>query len=486
MLVAPNNSTQVNAVKLSELTGSIERMFQKFFDGRQFYVIADVTDHKHYTAKDHRYLSLVEKKEGSNEVLAKISAVAWKSGSARIKAFEQITGQPFKDGINVMLKVSVEYKLAHGLKLTILDISTEYTIGMLEQQRQDTLQRLLTECADHINKVGNEYQTTNKKLPLNKVLQRLAVVTLNSSAGYEDFQHTLEANSFGYRFVIDKYFTPVQGEASCAELCNKLDAICEEGKHYDVVIIIRGGGAQTDFLVFDHFDLCSRIARLPFPVITGIGHQKDETIADMFANTCTKTPTKAAEFIIAHNRKFEEAMLAFRQSIVIKAQWILAANNKALNSFNAMVVNHAKDIIAGQKDEHGRINQILLNKTREFLLHRKTEWLSLSNRFTSEPKILVAGKRSELENIKTNLKSNLKSYFTNQRGYLGHFESVCRMMSPENILNKGFAIVYHKKKIVVDTENLPMGEEITIRMAHREIKANTITKTNIHGSEFDL
>lgn len=486
MLSAPELNRKVNALKLSDLTGSIERMFQKFFDGKQFYVIADITDHKHYTAKDHRYFSLVEKKEGSNDILAKISAVSWKPGSAKIREFERITGQKFKDGINVMLKVSVGYQSAYGLKLTILDISTEYTIGVLEQQRQETLRRLLEECADHIKKVGNEYHTTNKKLPFNIVIQRLAVVTSSSSAGYQDFLHTLEANSHGYRFKVDKYFTTVQGEASGPEICKQLDEICKAGNYYDAVIIIRGGGAQTDFLVFDHFDLCSRIARLPFPVITGIGHQKDETIADLLANTSTKTPTKAAEFIIAHNRKFEEALLTFRNNIIIKTQAILSANNRALNGFNTAVVNKTKDLLAHQKDEHGRINQILLNKSREFLLHRKTELLNLGNQFTSQPKIIVAGKLGDLTNIKENLKVNTRKYFINQRGYLGHFDSVCRMMSPVNILNKGFAIVYHQNKIVASAEKIPVGGDIRVRMADAEITATTKTKTKKHGSEFDL
>ncbi|OLY94591.1 exodeoxyribonuclease VII large subunit [Cnuella takakiae] len=477
---------QTKALKLSELTGSIERMFQKYFDGKHFWVVADVTDHKHYPAKDHRYLALVEKKEGSNDIVAKISAVAWKAGSSRIKEFERITGQKFKDGINVMVKVSVNYQSAYGLKLTIVDISPEYTIGVLEQQRQETLRRLLAECTGYIKKVGNEYITSNKSLPYNAVLQRLAVVTSSSSAGYQDFQHTLDANTFGYRFTIDRYFTPVQGEASGIEICSKLDEIVGAQVAYDAVIIIRGGGAQTDFLVFDQFELCRRVAKLPFPVITGIGHQKDETIADLLAKTSTKTPTKAAEFIIAHNRHFEEAMLAFRNNILIKAQAMLAANNRAMNSFNAIVVNKAKDVIARQKEAHTRFNQIVVNKSKEMLLHRRSDLIHLSNQFISQPKIIVAGKNGDLKNIGDNLKVNIRKLFINQRGYLGHFDSVCRLMSPLNILNKGFAIIYHKDQIVANAGNVPLGTEIKIRMASAEIIANTKTKKEVNGNEFNL
>lgn len=275
---------RIKALKLSDLTGSIERMFQKFYDNKQFWVIADVTDHKYYSNKDHHYLALVEKKEGSNDIVSKISTVVWKEGSARIREFENTTGQQFKNSINVMVKVKVGYQSAYGLKLTIVDISTEFTIGVLEKHKQETLERLLKECPQYIKKSGEDYLSFNKELQFNAVIQRIAVVTSSSSAGYQDFQHTLDKNNFGYRFYVDKYFTSVQGEASNTEICKMLDEIAKQKDGYDAVIIIRGGGAQVDFLVFDHFEICSRIAKLPFPVITGIGHQKDETISSRISS----------------------------------------------------------------------------------------------------------------------------------------------------------------------------------------------------------
>jgi len=244
---------------------------------------------------------LAEKQEGSNAIIAKAEAVAWKAGSVKIRDFERITGQPFKNDIQVLAKVAVDYNPLHGLKLTLVDIDINFTIGALEQQKQEILLRLLTECPDYIRRVGDQYLTLNKQLQLNAVIQKIALIGSGSSAGYEDFVHTLQNNAYQYRFTIDNYFTAVQGQANASMVRQQLIAIYNSHIAYDAVVIIRGGGAQTDFLLFDTFILGQAVAKFPIPVITGIGHQRNETIVDMLAHSPTNAPTKAAEFIILTN-----------------------------------------------------------------------------------------------------------------------------------------------------------------------------------------
>lgn len=461
-------------------------MFQQFYEGRNFWVIADVTDHKYYANKDHHYLALVEKKTGSNEIVSKISATIWKEGSARIRFFEEHTGQKFQNNINVLVKVNVNYKSAYGLKLTITDISTDFTLGMLERHKQETLQRLLTECSAHIYKSGNEYISTNKELSFKPVIQRIAVLTSSSSAGYQDFQHTLDKNNFGYRFEVEKYFTTVQGEASTGEICRMLDEIAAGKRSFDAIVIIRGGGAQVDFLVFDNFEICSRIARLPYPVITGIGHHKDETITDMLAKNPTKTPTKAAEFIIAHNRSFEEAMLALRNNMIIKVQSMMSDHNKQIGKFNSSIVNKVKDMIAHQKDMHAMFNRVVVNQSREFILHKRSELISLGNSVVTKPRISMAARRNELDHMVNNLRIFARKYFVNMHGYLGYHDAVCKMMHPKNILEKGFAIIYQDNRIIASGENIDMKKEIKVRMHDASIIARPGTKNKIDGKEPDL
>ena len=240
-------------------------------------------------------------------ILAKFSGSAWGTGSQKIAEFEKATGQRFTGGLNVLVKVTVKYQAAYGLQLTLQDIGINFTLGALEQQRQATLLRLVKDNAEHIRIEDGRLKTSNQSLVLNRVIQRIAVISSSTSAGFQDFQHTLENNGWGFSFTVDPYFALIQGDHNAAGLVDKIIEVYRSGVSSDALVIIRGGGAQTDFLIFDHYAIARAIARFPIPVITGIGHQKNETIADLVAHTATKTPTKAAEFIIAHNRELNRS-----------------------------------------------------------------------------------------------------------------------------------------------------------------------------------
>jgi exodeoxyribonuclease VII large subunit len=484
-------------------------MFQNFFNEKSFWVIADVTGHNYYPDKGQHWFTLVEKDESGNTVLAELKAVAWRPGTERISQFEQLTGQRFGNNIHVLVKVSVEYQSRYGLKLIVKDINAEFTIGKLEQERQATLKRLVTECPDTIQKHGDEYRSFNKKLTHRAVIQRIALVGSIASAGYQDFIHTLGSNQFGYQFKVDTYYGSVQGEANAVHLSSRLTEICHHQQPYDAVVIVRGGGADTDFLIFNQFELCRQIAAFPIPVITGIGHLKNESIVDMLAHTNTKTPTKAAEYIIAHNKKFEDAIMDLQSAMIIKVQTILksrqeklnAANHfivnitrdivarskQAMNHINTTVINRSRDILNKHKDANARFNQVLLTKTTTILYQNKSTLVEISHKLTSKPTLVVNNKLNDLENVKANLSVNSRKYLINKKGYVSHFETLIRAYSPINILKKGFAIIYQQGKIMTDGNNVDPAMDIKIRMADTEIITTPKSKTQIDGNdEFNI
>ncbi|WEK21512.1 MAG: exodeoxyribonuclease VII large subunit [Candidatus Pedobacter colombiensis] len=453
------------AIRLSELTNQIRQTIDGVFGNRTFWVIADVTSHTYKEQSNYHYFELVEKDKASAKILSKIAGRAWGNASVNITNFEQATGQKFKNDINVLIQVSVQYNPAFGLQLNLLDIDTNFTLGLFEQQRKETLERLLKENPDFIQKSGERYITRNNNLALNNVLQHIAVISSATSAGYQDFRHTLENNTFGYRFQIDDYFTLVQGEANARPFLAKLVEVFQSGKPYDALVIIRGGGAQTDFLIFDNYELSRAIAKFPIPVITGIGHQKNETIADLMAHTSTKTPTKAAELIIAHNRAFEEALIGLQKMVLIKTY---------------QLINYHKDRLT-------HINQITIRTTRNLIHEQHRNILNLSRLVLTNPKIMISNKQKDLANVISNLQSYNRIYFANKRGYIGHFQSVVRLMSPQNILNKGFAILKVNDQIVSNADHIEAGTELTVRLASAEIKTTVNSKSTIDGNdEFNL
>jgi exodeoxyribonuclease VII large subunit len=451
-------------LRLSELAASVSTAVAKAFGQQRYWVIADVTNHTNKTDTHYHYFDLVEKDPHSHAMVAKFAAKAWGAGAQSIAQFQQITGQKFTNNINVLVNVSVQFHAIYGLQLNLNEIDPNFTLGLLELQRRATLQRLLDENPEFIRKVGDTYLTRNKELPLPRVLQRLAVVSSRTSAGWQDFKHKLEENVYGYRFFVDDYFTVVQGEANVQQLVDRLVDVFRSAKPYDAVVIIRGGGSQTDFLIFEHYLIGKAIAKFPIPVITGIGHHKNESIADLMAHKAVKTPSEAAEFIVNHNHAFENAVATFQKNIVIRSQ------QRFSNGYQLI----------------GHLNSLIVNKTRSVLIHRNRELLSIATTVTTSPRVVVYNKLNDLKQIVSNLQTFNAMYLKNQLGYLGHLVSVIRLVSPENTLKRGFALIKAGDRVTSDPDQIAIGLDIEILLRDKSITSTVKSKQDAHGNDFNL
>ena len=467
--------SEVSYIKLSELTKRVVDVIKNTFND-YYWIVAEISGHKFYANQDRHYFDFIEKVEEKTDPIAKISGVAWTSGSQQIKLFEEATGQQFTNGVQVLVKVKVEFHSSYGMKLTLFDIDHSYTLGNLEKQRRETLLKLVAENPEHIKKVGDEYITHNKQKQFQLAIQHIAIIGSPNSEGYVDFTHTINTNQFGYKFSIDIYQSAVQGAGAENELVDKLIAIFNSNKKYDAVVIIRGGGAKTDFVVFDTYKLARAVARFPIPIITGIGHHKDVSICDLMTHTSTKTPTKAAEFIISHNRKFDELLINAQKGIIIKVQQLISSANQKVNTANLSIINKSGLILNGQKDKMAVFDQIIVNKTKQILYTKKTNLLNLLSVLSTKPKIATANRLNEIGTLVSNLKLFTEKYFANKKGYVGHYQEVIKLMRPENILKKGFAIVSQKGKILKDATSIDAGSELTISMDQFEIQTKVLSK----------
>jgi exodeoxyribonuclease VII large subunit len=468
-------------MRLSDLTGMIRDTLNQRFDRESFWVLADVSDHKFYPQKKNHFFDLVEKDDISGEMVARVAGAAWGDGARSIEIFEKDTGQKFTTGIHVLVRVKVNFHSTFGIKLVLQEVDSRFTLGELEKKKQETIQRLLTECSDYVKMVGDHIVTRNKGHVLGLVIQKIAVVSSKQSAGYQDFMHTLSNNSFGYLFNVDEYNARVQGEMNAKVLVDQLVNVYQSGKNYDVVVIIRGGGAETDFLIFNDFYVSRAVAKFPVPIITGIGHQKDQTIADMMAHTETKTPTKAAEYIIAHNKKFEDGLITLQKNVVIKAQQIFSQRQRILTQLNSIVVNKSRDYLARYLQEMMQINRIVTQNSMQILHERRNEMVSLSSRVVARPRVIVANKLHELDQLRSNISTFRNQYLKNQQGYLGHFVSMIRMASPEQTLKRGFALVKKGDQIVTDPDQIKKGDQITVILKHNDILSTVTEKRQSDG-----
>ena len=476
----------IHHIKLSELNKKIQAVIESNFNELTLWVIADITNHSFKEKTNCHYFDLVEKSENSNELIAKISGKAWGTGASKIREFERITGQKFTNNINVLVRVKVNYHVVFGLSLDILEVDVNFTIGVLEQQRQATLASLVANNPEVITKVGERYITRNAKIPLPMIIQRIAVVSSKTSAGNEDFKHTLLNNPYGYKFEIHDFHTVVQNDANAQQFLERLIDVFKSGILFDVVVINRGGGAQTDFLIFDNYKIGLAVARFPIPIITGIGHQKNETITDLMAHTQTKTPTKAAEFIITHNKHFEDSILGFQKTILIKSQQTFSANYQKLTSLKTSIVNKSRTFINDYKDLLVNNNQIVVNKTKTLLFKNKNALSFIASTLVSKPKVITGNKLNDLANKISNIHTFKTSYLRSQRAYLGHFVSVINLMSPANILKKGFAIIKYNGEITSNPDVLTPGSDMEVILLDKSIKSTVKSKSTYNGKDFNV
>lgn len=475
----------INHLKLSELNDIISNVIETSFSNQTFWIIADVTNHTYKPQKDYHYFDLVEKEPNSNDINAKISAKAWGKGSKRIEYFEKVTGQKFTNKINVLIQVKVTFHKKYGLSLELIEIDLSFTIGQLEQQRQATLKKLVSDN-DFITQIGEKYVTKNNQLTLPQVIQRIAIISSQTTAGIEDFKDTLQKNTFKYCFWIDDYYSFVQGTSNAKQIILKLIEVFESKKKYDAVVIVRGGGAQTDFLIFDDYNLGKAVAKFPIPIITGIGHQRNESITDLMANTQAINPAQAAAFIIAHNRTFEESILKIQKEIVIKSQQLFSINYQHLSSLNINFATNARKLLTNNKDSLTELQQLTVNKSKSIVFNNKNQLINLSSEIISKPKIVVYNRLNDLDNVVSNLKFYVTKFLKFQRGYLGHNETVIKLMSPFNILRKGFAIIKIDDKVISNAKDIKIGEDIEVILSDIQLKTTVKQNKDYNGTEFNL
>lgn len=455
------------------------------FEGQRFWVLADITNHSFKADKKIHYFELVEKAQNGNAITAKMMGKSWGGGAIRIEEFEKNTGQTFTNNLHVLVQVSVDYHPLYGLSVSVLDIDSNFMLGILEQQRNATLERLVREN-EYIQKEGDGYSTYNSRLQLPVVIQRIAVISSSSSAGNEDFRHTMQHNNFGYVFQIDDYYTVVQGDNNAKLFLNKLIEIYNTGIAYDAVVINRGGGSQSDFLIFDNYNIGRAVAKFPIPVITGIGHQKNVSITDLMAHTNTKTPTKAAEFIIAHNRSFELEIFSLQQNIIIKSQKLFHVHYKELSELKNDITRYTKELIQMHGEELTRTNHRIISNAKSVLYEHQKRLILTVHQLAQSPKMLIQQNKNDLVNIKNSIKNTASEYLRHEKLTLDYHQKSIQMMSPNNILRKGYAIVKVNEKIISSAENIEAGQEIEVILKDAKLKSTVKEKIQYDGRETDL
>jgi exodeoxyribonuclease VII large subunit len=288
--------------------------------GDLYWIQAETSDVRP-AANGHCYLEFVQKNETGNTLLARARGVIWRDVFPTLRdRFETETGQRFTSGIKVMVQVAVQFHEQYGYSLKVVDIDPVYTLGDMQQRRREIIRQLEEEGV----------LTLNKELPMPMLPKRVAIISSPTAAGYGDFCDQLRNNPNGYAFTTRLFPALMQGEGIEGSVIHALECIAAEQDAWDVVVIIRGGGATGDLAGFETYLLAAYVAQFPLPVITGIGHERDDTVIDMVAHTRVKTPTAAAEFLVAQVHHTEMELAELQQRLVEGVQMCIERERNRL------------------------------------------------------------------------------------------------------------------------------------------------------------
>lgn len=423
---------------LYELTRTVqEAVYDTLPD--TYRVTAEISELR-VNASGHCYLELVEKSPSGNELLARARAVIWNNLYPSIKAyFEEETHQTLTCGIKVLVEVKVNFHPLYGFSLTITDIDPSYTIGDLAMRRKEILRRLEEEgIAD-----------MNKELPLAELPQRIAVISSDTAAGYGDFCHQLAGNTHHFNFTTRLFPAVMQGDRVEKSIIRALDHISERLDDFDVVVIIRGGGATTDLAGFDSLALAENCAQFPLPIITGIGHERDDTVLDLISHTRVKTPTAAAEFLIACMTKAEERL---QTSITALADSV----RKRMDSEQALI------------DRYTRLLPLLYDMVRNREDNRLQQ---LNNRLSGGYKLYLTKEEHQLQTWELCIKSQVTTWLQNAASHLHLLEEKTKAADPARILKKGYTLTLKDGKIVRDGSTLKQGDHITTHFLQGDVQS---------------
>ena len=410
----------------------------------EYWVEAELSEARE--VRGHCYMELIQKEEGSNTPVAKASAKCWANTWQLVKPhFMRITGQQIHAGMKVMLKVFAQFHESYGFSWIVTDIDPTYTMGDMARKRQEIIRLLKEEGVFELQ----------KELQLPMFCQRVAVISSANAAGYGDFVNQLENNEYDFRFHTQLFPATMQGEGVEQSVILALEKIYKmhlgfkNNEKFDCVVIIRGGGATSDLSGFDTLALAENVANFPIPIITGIGHERDESVLDMVSHTRVKTPTAAAAFLINHLKVVLDLIEDAEQRISSKVRQQMDVQKIQLLHYSQQIPSLFSLVKTRQEACIDRLQNNLL--------------LSISSRLQEEHHLL--------DIVSHNIQPVLERKILHECHLLELLKEKVEALNPELLLQKGYSITFANGKVVKDGSLLKTGDELETRLAKGTVRS---------------
>ncbi|NOR85987.1 MAG: exodeoxyribonuclease VII large subunit [Bacteroidales bacterium] len=471
---------------LSNLMDELQLVIRSSFD-QSYWVVAEVANVSS-SPRGHMYMELVEKT--NTQIIAKARANLWSYRKNQIIAsFEDISRQSIKNGMKLMLQVSVEFHAVYGISLQILDIDPAYSLGELERQRQETINRLQQEGLLDFN----------KQYVLPTVIQNIAIISSETAAGYQDFINHLENNNKQYQFNPTLFPAVMQGEQAVNTIIQAFDKLEKSKTEFDVIVIIRGGGSNLDLACFDDYTLNARISQSYFPVLSGIGHERDQSVTDMVAHTRLKTPTAVADFILNYNAEFEKNMLNISASIFNTAKeilnehfYLIERSTRVIAESSRKLLHTEENVLQQSSFQINRSSLELVHNNKASLKQKISSLAYLSKslkdkntyelnhqfkQFSSAIPLFFKSKKEQNEELIKGI-SHTALLIDKQNDRLNYLKNTIKLSNPQLILKKGFSITRLHGKAIHDISLLKNGSTIETELYKGKLMSKIINRKN--------
>ncbi len=443
----------IKTLSLLELNRMIREVVETNFSDT-FLVTAEISELK-VNARGHCYLELIEKAPDSDQPAARARAMIWAYTFRILKPyFETTTGQSLTAGIKVLVEAEVTFHEVYGLSLNIKDIDPAYTLGEMAVKRKEIIERLRREGILEMN----------KQLPFPLVPQRIAIISSETAAGYQDFVHQLLNHPGRYHFSLELFPAMMQGKEAEDTIVAALETIYTREKDFDLVTIIRGGGSQADLSSFDNYRLAQHIAQFPLPVLTGIGHEKDETVADLVAFAGLKTPTAVAEFILERVSNFEEKLLSLAAGISYRTKETLTVYHQTLKDLGWQLKEKVQN---GLVSQHRKLDGILgktVYLTKNLLGKEENKLRQHRLMLKKNKEIFMPRYRQSLSRYKLTLKNISRQTLTRHDHRLELIRQSIHLLDPGRILKRGFSITLLNGKALKNSKKVKNGDILHTRL----------------------
>lgn len=440
---------------LQQVVRSIKKTLEDRYT-QNYWVKAEMHKLNRYPS-GHAFPELVQKDD--NKIVAQITGTIWKQQLERINTkFIEVVKEPLKEGTTLLLLVKINYSETFGLGLQILDIDPSFSLGELQKQREETLRKLAKEGLLNLN----------QKLHFPLLPKRVAIISADSSKGLSDFLQVLQENEKSYFIFTHLFNAYLQGDVAVQSIISALKKIKRVKDHFDIVIIVRGGGAEVGMTCYNNYDLCKAIAEFPLPVLTGIGHSTNLNVAEMVSFRNEITPTKLAEFLLQTFREFEQETKRLNREMIAHSLQLI---DKTKQDFNGQVRVFKHASLRFTDSLKNELNQQIIelkNTTRYFLKNENDAILSLKNDYRIVTKEIITAERNTLSLISKPIKGSLLHFFERKESDLEQLEKTVNILNPSNVLQRGYSLTLLNGKIL-SAKNKPKKGDLI------ESKTNSLT-----------